>query len=188
MKTLYALLLSLTLSVPALAGSGSGNVSSVIQSASTDQSQSGTTYPLFQPSDPTTPVYTVVAGDMNTNAVGASFYPFYAPGGAGFHTGINKKAYCFSAMGGSTVAWLSFQFVTSTVAITFGQSTALTNPTYTGGATAKYPLNTGNSAANAKGRVPGIYIFGDGVNDTYVGIQTFSSAQTIAVQMDCYTK
>lgn len=129
-------------------------------------------------------VFSLYVGDNNTLTAG-SFYPLYMNGVA-YHTGLNsnKKTYCFDITASSGTASNSFQFVSATGSFTYGQSTALSGGLYQGGSAAKYP-NLVSSAASTTVAIPGIYTFGDGVADTYAGVQVGNS-QIYQIHMDCY--
>lgn len=188
MKTLIALFLSLLLPLAALAGNGSGNVSSVYNTGVVGtNAQPVATVPFFQDSDATYPTFTLLAGSSSVSTTN-NYYPFYRDGTA-YATPSNKKTYCKSLVGGGSTSYLNFQLVTSTASITFNQSAALTSGKYWCGADQRFCLVLQNSAANAHMPTPGNFVFGDGSTVTYVGFQSNSSAQSYQMELNgCYEK
>jgi hypothetical protein len=142
--------------------------------------------PFFQDSDATYQTFTLVAGST-ANTVTNDYYPFYRDGTA-YATPSDKKVYCKNFVGGGSTAYLGWQIVTSTAAITFAQSTALTSAKYQCGADQRPCMATLNTAANTWSPIPGGFVGGDGATVTYLGMQAFSSAQSMIIQMICYEK
>lgn len=143
--------------------------------------------PFLQDSDATYQTFTLVAGSVGTNTVSNDYYPFYRDGSA-YSTPSNKKVYCKDLVGGGSTNFLTFQLVTSTAAITFAQSTALTSPKYQCGADQRNCMATMNTAANTWAPTPMSFVGGDGATVTYLGFQAFTSAQSMQLQMTCYEK
>ena len=144
----------------------------------------GSCIPLSQLSQATanSAVFSIYGGNGGTNQTTGNYYPFYY-NGAPFHTGAGKHAYCFDKAGLASTANLDFQLVSSSIAINFNQSAALTNGIYQCGAAGVYCDRT---AGTTKSPLAGLYTFGDGVNDAYAGFQSNSSAQSYELSMQCY--
>lgn len=179
----FILLLALLLPLSSFAATGSGNVSSVIGLGQMSPLGVPTSYvPLNTTAAPS--VFTVLCG-ADSNASAGNYYPCYK-NGAAFSTGANKKAYCFNGRVKVNTTNIAFQFVSATASFTFNQSSALTGGVYSCGADLRYCIDAGPTAG-VYNPIPGVFTFGDGTNDTFIGWQSGYSTQVFKISMECYT-
>ena len=126
-------------------------------------------------------LYAYVAAGGST----AGYWLVLYKNGTAYATGSSTRAYCFDITASSSGTNSTFQLISSQAAIANNNNTALTSGVYQGGATTTYPLAT-SSTANTNSVIPGVYVFGNGSNATYAGIQVGSSSTGYDVHMDCY--
>ena len=171
------LLLSLFISASALAGNGSGNVSSVIGLGAMGATTSAvSTVPLSQIAASSTKIFTLFAGG---NFTAGNYSPLYKNGVAYQSAAI---VHCFNIRSSGETGGILWQIVDdSGAAITFNQSGALTTGLFQGGAAAQYAMRAGVTA-NIPHLNPGVWQSASG---RYLGVQLGFSAR-YEISMDCY--
>jgi hypothetical protein len=157
MKLLIAL--ALLFSTPALAGNGSGNVSSIIGVGSTLAGGPSAYIPLGCPSQTTSPCFTIYSS--SGGSVGAADVFPYVKNFVNYQVGAGVKAYCFAGSAQSTTSNGQFQFMYDTS--TFASNTATSSliaPKYQTGAAGNYAnIASVGSVGNVVSPLPGMIVF-----------------------------
>lgn len=145
----------------AVASSGSGNVSNVVQlgnSLTVPESNIGSAAGYF----------TLYGGVSGTATIG-NFYVLYRDGVAYHNSNGTTKTYCDQVLVTSGSQGSVYQLVSSTSAFANNSSSALSGGVYQCGAAGNYCMSTGPTAFSYSGLPGSTYVFSNGA---YAGFQT----------------